>query len=212
MKTKQIMLFVLSALVFMACSLLSRTTPPPSAGGAQNETVRSERITPTLPSVLSLHQAWAMAWPDVEAWAADARPTQKWSCSGRLQADGACNQWQGMVASADQIDVANIIVSGTGVKVQPSRSEIVGKPAVTAAFSKEGIIDSSQVAQAGWDWLKSQNLWTDHTLLRDLNLRSGPGSVECGEKPAYMVSFDSPPGQLCLDAYTGAVIYSSYSQ
>jgi hypothetical protein len=210
MKIKQIVPLGLLVLVLMGCGLFSQATSRASTDESGSETVQSEPPTPTLPPALSLHQAWELAWPDIEAWAADTQPAQKWSCPGRLLEDGTCNQWQGAVASADQVDVANVTVTETEVEVQPSRSEIVGKPAVAAAFTRVGIVNSPQVVQTGWDWLESRDLRTEHTRLTGLNLRSGPGSVECGEEPTYVVSFDSPPGHLCLDAYTGAVSYSSY--
>lgn len=153
MKIKPVVPLGLLVLVLMACGLLARTTPPTPDGKAENEAVQREQPTPTLPPALSLHQAWELAWPDIEAWAADAQPTQKWSCPGRLWEDGTCNQWQGAVASADQVDVANVTVTGTGVEVQPSRSEIVGKPVVAAAFAKAGLVDSPQGVRTGWDWL-----------------------------------------------------------
>jgi hypothetical protein len=211
-KIKQVVPLGLLTLVLLACGLLSRSTSFAPDGQAENEVVQREQPTPTVPSALSLHQAWELAWPDIEAWAADAQPAQKWSCPGCLLADGTCNQWQGLVASAQQVDVANVTVTGTGIEVQPSRSEIVGKPAVEAAFARKDLIDSTQAAQTGWDWLAGRALRTEHTRLQGLTLRSGPGSLECGLEPAYVVSFDSPPGQLCLVAYTGAVIYSSYDK
>ncbi|MBE7557249.1 MAG: hypothetical protein HS126_39945 [Anaerolineales bacterium] len=59
--------------------------------------------------------------------------------------------------------MANVTVTETGVNVQPSRSEIVGKPAVAAAFARDGIVNSPQVVQTGWDWLASRDLRTEHT-------------------------------------------------
>lgn len=206
----KIVLLDLLVLVLMACGLLSQTTPRTSPEESRSETAQREQPTPTPPPALSLYQAWELAWSDIEAWAADAQPTQKWSCPGRLWEDGTCNRWQGAVASADQVDVANVTVTETEVNVQPSRSEIVGKPAVAAAFARAGIVNSPQVAQTSWDWLKNRDVRTEHTRLTGLTLRSGPGNMECGEEPTYVVSFDSPPGHLCLDAYTGAVSYSSY--
>ncbi len=208
MTIKSVVSLSIVALGLLACSLLSRATPP--APPATVEIIRrNSEPTPTPLTALSLHEAWAIAWPELEPWAKDARPTQKWTCA-YISESGACRGWQGLAASAELNQVAEILMKGTQVEVRPSNVPALGKPAVEASFSREGVVDSPQAVQMGWAWLESQGLRTEQTLLRSLILRSGPGHPDCGPGPNYGLSFDAPPGQVCLDAYSGAVIHSSY--
>lgn len=173
----------------------SQPTPDPSAG-------------------LTLVEAWQAAEPQVRAWAADAQPSASWSCIGQLTETGRCNHWEGPMASVAKTDVAQIIITGAEkVDVRPSNSAMAGRPAISAAFSAEGIVDSPQVVQMAWHWLEEKELRQAKSRLRGLALAAGPTFAQgCGEKPHYQVGFDRPQGSICLDAYSGQVISNSFGK
>lgn len=197
----------------LACRLgapAQETTP----AGERVELPAGSQSTPTPPSGLTLRQAWQVAEPQVRAWAVDAQPSQSWRCLGRLSEAGICNHWEGTMASAAQTDVAQVITTdATKVEVRPSHSAQAGRPALEAAFSPEGIIDSPQILQTAWTWLEEQGLKETNSQVRNLALAAGPAQAQgCGETPHYSVAFDRPGGWLCLDAYTGQVTANTFGK
>lgn len=165
-----------------------------------------------VPEGITLQEAWQLAGPTVQEWATDAQMSEEFACQGVLTPDGRCNRWYGVLVSATQNKVAElVVVPDRVVRLSPATAP-VGRY-LDAAFSLEGMRDSSQAARGAWTWLEAQGLRKEGTRLRGLALRASPGvTQECGVSPAYYVSFSSPQGRLCLDPYGGQVTGNTYGR
>ncbi len=199
-------------LLSLACRLAGPVATP--LAGEPAELKEGSQATPPPPAGLTLREAWQAADPQVRAWATDARPSASWRCLGRLTEDGRCNHWEGPMASVSKTDVAQVIVTGAEkVAVRPANSAMAGRPAITAAFAADGVIDSSQALATAWTWLEEKGLKQAKSRLRGLYLAAGPTfAQDCGEPPHYQVAFDQPSGSVCLDAYSGQITANSFGR
>ncbi len=110
--------------------------------------------------------------------------------------------------------VAGVRTSRTEAKYfSPGNSEEVWQQYKSSAFPPEGIIDSPQAVQTAWDWLERQGLKQAGSRVDGLALFAGPLYAQtCGEAPAWQIVFKVPSGHLCLDAYSGQVIFNNYGK
>lgn len=205
--------FVFATLIisFTQACRLTGTPATASMPAAPPAGVAVPTSTP-LPEGITLLEAWQLAGPTVQEWATDAQMSEEFACQGVLTTDGHCNRWYGVLVSARQNKVAElVVVPDRVVSISPVNAPI-GRY-LDNAFDSDGIIDSSQAAQQAWAWLEAQELKREDTRLRGLALRASPGvAQECGVSPAYYVSFSSPQWRLCLDPHSGQVTGNTYGR
>jgi hypothetical protein len=215
MKKVTISLIALAG-VLLACNLTSAVMPTADA----REAASSTRVIKQLPTAtpvggLTILEAWQRAKPQAQAWAPDARLGVKWFCQGVLTQEGRCNGWSGLVGSASHQAVAELDVIRDGeVEFEP----IVTHPSVVeevlvAPFTPEEFLDSPAIMQRARAWLAAEGLHEEKTYIKGLALKSHRDSLEyCQLSSAtavYILETRRPSGKLCLDPYSGSVIFSN---
>jgi hypothetical protein len=159
-----------------------------------------------------MKEAWLKSKPEVRAWAADAQVGVNWECQGALTEDGYCNHWRGRVGSASRQEMGELRVTKGEVKFRPldTHKNIV-EEVLAAPFDPEEFLDSPAVVQRALAWLAAEGLIEERTRIEGISLRSHLNELEaCGlsSGPAiYMLWTDNPSGRLCLDPYSGSVVF-----
>jgi hypothetical protein len=215
MKNVTISLVILAGLL-LACKL---TSVMPAAD-AEEAAAPATRVIKRLPTAtpaggLTIQEAWQRAKPEAQAWAPDARLGVKWLCQGVLTEDGRCNGWSGLVGSTSRQEVAELDVTGNGeVEFEP----IVTHPTVVeevlvAPFTPEEFLDSPAIMQRARAWLAAEGLHEEKTRIEGLALKSHRDDLEYCELSSatavYILQIRRPSGRLCLDPYSGSVIFNN---
>jgi hypothetical protein len=204
----------LTVILGFACLLLlscRQTAPAPESPSTPTPTPITEP-TATPVDGASLLEAWQVARPVIEPWADDAQMSEEFACQVVLAPEGRCNEWYGVLVSAKQGKVAELVVApGRAASVSPINAPL--ERYREAAFSPDGMLDSPEAVRAAWGWLGTKKLTERDTRLRGLALRSGPGAANlCGISPAYQVTFTAPQGSVCIDPATTRVVANTYGK
>ncbi len=206
-------LIIIIALLLLSCRLASAVGP----AGAPETTAAPTRTIIQLPAAtpvegLTMLEAWQRAEPEAQAWAPDAQLGGKWHCQGQLAEDGRCNGWAGFVGSLAQQEMAELHVRNDEVEFEPLDTHKSVVDAVLAtAFVPADFLDSPAVMQRARAWLAAEGLneagihnlgiQSDHNALTSCDLASGTA--------VYILKTRQPAGQICLDPYSGSVVYDN---
>lgn len=159
-------------------------------------------VTPTPYDSLTLQEPWALAEPELKAWAADAVVGVRWECRGVLTPDGRCSSWGGHIVSARRQESGGVDVLGRRVKVQGAGDTIV--VLVNAILNDPipvgDLPDSPAVVEVGRAWLAAQGL--PEAQVTGFVVSTGRRVDSCGvetAEPVFVLRVKGPEGLICLD-------------
>jgi hypothetical protein len=200
------------ATLLLACRLASAVTPP---GEPERTAQPTRRVIKRLPSAtpaagLTMLEAWQRAEPEVKAWTPDAQLGGKWHCQGQLTENGRCNDWYGLVGSLSRQETGDLHVRNGEVEFEPlDTHNSVVEAVLSTAFVPEGFLDSPAVVQRARAWLAAEGL--TEADIQDLTIQSDRNALASCELSSgtavYILKTRQPAGQICLDPYSGSVVF-----
>jgi len=200
-------------LLLISCRLMSPAEPTriPASPASTPRPVK-ELPTPSSQTHLSMKEAWLMGKPEVLAWAADAQIGVEWECEGRLTEDGYCNNWRGLIGSEMRQEAAELRVRHGEVEFDPLNThKNIIRDTLSAPFTPDEFLDSPAIVQRAMAWMAAQGLAEEKTSIDGMSVKAHHSSLEaCGLSSGtavYVVWTDRPSGRLCLDPYSGSVIF-----
>jgi len=109
-------------------------------------------------------------------------------------------------------EAANLHIRKGEVEFEPINThKNVIKSALDTPFDPEQFLDSPAVVQRAMAWMAAQGLAEEKTHVDNIALRSERNELEaCGLSSGaavYMVWTYKPSGRLCLDPFSGSVIF-----
>ncbi len=206
-----LLIVLLSCCPFLPTKEKSSATVPVDAGAdAPQQQVKEEGIT--------LKEAWQLAKPEAQAWAADATPGGLWQCRGKINMGYCSRGWKGKIGSVSLQKMATLKVSPTKVEeFRPLNAHTANISYVlNGAFSieSESLLDSPVIVENALSWAE-QLVEEGQSITVDSLHIAADGDIlwkNCGSPKVdlvYKVDFYRPRNKrLCLNPYNGEVLFS----